>query len=295
MNGGRVDGWTLRYYLLLGYTCCLLFAFLRLWLWWQVISCVCVCVTVCDKRVYRLESERINWPTTTNTRRRRRGGGGGGREREGKREVWCFSPSHTHRHTHCDTHTHTHKHRSVSSPGDGDPFNGLFRSVTFWSLTLTTNKRRNLTMNYLCPHRQFSVKRKRVSTNFEVVCATNHENDNPVEDMTSADAYAIRATVHGTTRYPPAQLVHQKDMILRTKVEAETDQLSHKGEKLQSWRITKEKTRGVWPTNTSLAGDRVLILSRHRDPKTQLHRGPYKVLAYDNTSGTLHIRRNKYM
>jgi len=38
-------------------------------------------------------------------------------------------------------------------------------------------------------------------------------------------------------------------------------------------------------------GDWVLILSRHLDPKLQLHPGPFKVLSYDQSSGTLHIQR----
>ena len=53
-----------------------------------------------------------------------------------------------------------------------------------------------------------------------VQLASRHEHEDPIKDMLSAAAYGIRATVHGTTGYSPAQMVFSKDMILRTHVEA---------------------------------------------------------------------------
>jgi RNase H-like domain found in reverse transcriptase/Integrase zinc binding domain len=47
-----------------------------------------------------------------------------------------------------------------------------------------------------------------------VQLASKHAKDDPVTDLTSAAAYAIRATVHGVTKYTPAQLVYSRDMIL---------------------------------------------------------------------------------
>jgi hypothetical protein len=47
----------------------------------------------------------------------------------------------------------------------------------------------------------------------------HHAHDDPIRDICTAVAYGIRATVHGTTKMTPAQLVFQKDMILRTNVE----------------------------------------------------------------------------
>jgi hypothetical protein len=38
--------------------------------------------------------------------------------------------------------------------------------------------------------------------------------------MLSAVAYGVRASVHGTTQYTPAQLTFRKDMVLRTNIEA---------------------------------------------------------------------------
>jgi hypothetical protein len=42
-------------------------------------------------------------------------------------------------------------------------------------------------------------------------------------------------------------------------------------------------------------GDKVLVLSNFMDPKLQLHRGPYRVLSFNKSNGTLHIKQNNYV
>ena len=42
-------------------------------------------------------------------------------------------------------------------------------------------------------------------------------------------------------------------------------------------------------------GDQVLILSGKLDPKLKLHEGPYTVVSYNASNGTLHIRRRNYI
>jgi len=89
----------------------------------------------------------------------------------------------------------------------------------------------------------------------------------------------------------PSQLVFAKDMILRTTMEANAElarQLN--GEKLLSVRTMRERTKSRVAHNYK-KGDWVLILSRHLDPKLQLHHGPFKVLSYEQSSGTLYIQR----
>ena len=56
-----------------------------------------------------------------------------------------------------------------------------------------------------------------------VQLAKKHPKEDPIQDMLSAAAYALRATVHGTTQFTPAQMVFSKDMILRTNVEANVE------------------------------------------------------------------------
>ena len=120
-----------------------------------------------------------------------------------------------------------------------------------------------------------------------------HEKDDPIKDMTSAAAYAMIATVHGVTKYTPSQLVFAKDMILRTTVEASVELARQRREAAIGVNNARENRSRI--AYKYKKGDRVLILSRHLDPKLQLHRGPYKVLSYDKSSGTLHIARKHYV
>jgi hypothetical protein len=126
-----------------------------------------------------------------------------------------------------------------------------------------------------------------------VQLASKHEHDDPIADMTSAAAFAIRATVHGTTRYSPSQLVYAKDMILRTQMEVNVElvrarraQAIHKNNERENRRRIKHDYK---------AGDRVLVIAGGLDPKMKLHQGPYKVLSFDRASGTLQIKRRNYV
>ena len=120
-----------------------------------------------------------------------------------------------------------------------------------------------------------------------------HERDDPVKDITSAAAYAIRATVHGVTKYTPSQLVFAKDMILRTTVEANVKLARQRREAAISTNNERENKSRV--AHTYKKGDWILILSQHLDPKLQLHPGPFKVLSYNSGSGTLYIQRKHYV
>jgi transposase InsO family protein len=126
-----------------------------------------------------------------------------------------------------------------------------------------------------------------------VQLAKQHDHDRPIEDMTSAAAYAIRATVHGTTKYSPAQLIYKKDLILRTRVEAETELVRQRRQAAIAKNNQRENKRRI-PYKYKV-GDYILVLSRRLDPKMQLHQGPYKVLAFEPSSGTLHIQRRNYV
>ena len=120
-----------------------------------------------------------------------------------------------------------------------------------------------------------------------------HDRDDPVKDITSAAAYAIRATVHGVTKYTPSQLVFARDMILRTTVEANVELARQRREAAISTNNARENKSRV--AHTYKKGDWILILSQHLDPKLQLHPGPFKVLSYNSGSGTLYIQRKHYV
>jgi hypothetical protein len=119
--------------------------------------------------------------------------------------------------------------------------------------------------------------------------ASRHKHDDPINDLTSAAAYAIRAAVHGTTKHTPSQLVYTKDMILRTKMEANVKHFQTLRENAIYKNNQRENKRRIKYKNYK-EGDQVLVLSGGLDPKLKLHQGPYKVLSYDKASGTLHIQ-----
>jgi hypothetical protein len=126
-----------------------------------------------------------------------------------------------------------------------------------------------------------------------VQLTTQYEGDDPIKDMRSAAAYAIRATVHGTTKHSPSQLVDQKDMILRTTIKADLAMIRQQREAaVKANNVRENKRRIAYPYRKR---GQVLILSRHMDPKLNLHKGPYKVISYNKENGTLHIQRNNYI
>ena len=126
-----------------------------------------------------------------------------------------------------------------------------------------------------------------------VQLATKHQREKPVEDLTSAAAYALRATVHGVTKYTPAQLVYNKDMILRTKMEAKVELVRQRREAAIQVNNARENKRRI--AHDYKKGDRILILSQALDPKMKSHNRPYPVINYDKATGTLHIQRKNYV
>ena len=126
-----------------------------------------------------------------------------------------------------------------------------------------------------------------------VQLVTHHKHDDPVADMCAAAAYAIRGTVHGTTQYTPAQLVFGKDLILSTKMQANMELVRQRRQHAIEKNNQRENRRRI--KHTYQAGDRVLLLPNALDPKMQLNSGPFKVLSYDKSSGTVRIQRKNYV
>ncbi len=126
-----------------------------------------------------------------------------------------------------------------------------------------------------------------------VQLTTKHKNENVIKDLTSAAAYGIRATVHGVTRYSPAQLVYSKDMILQTNMIADVELVRQRRQAAIAINNARENKRRI--AHKYQAGDKVLIISGGLDPKLKLHEGPYTVVSYNKSNGTLHIRRKNYI
>ena len=122
--------------------------------------------------------------------------------------------------------------------------------------------------------------------------ASKHPKENVIEELTSAAAYGIRATVHGTTKFTPAQLVFNRDLILRTNMEANVELVRQRRANAIAANNQRENRRRI--AYDYKEGDKILILSSGLDPKLKLHEGPYKVLGVNKSTGTLHIRRKGY-
>jgi len=121
-----------------------------------------------------------------------------------------------------------------------------------------------------------------------------HQDDDPVRDMLSAIAYAIRSTVHGTTQYTPGQLVFSKDMILRTHMEADIRLIQLRRQQMAKTNNTRrENKRRI--KHSYEPGDKVLILPSPLEAKLTLNQGPFAVVNYDKATGTLQIRRKNYI
>ena len=120
-----------------------------------------------------------------------------------------------------------------------------------------------------------------------------HPTEDVVYELTSAAAYGIRATVHGTNRFTPAQVVFSKDMVLRTTMEASIELIRQRRKAAAIQNNLRENRRRI--AYNYKEGDKVLVLSGGLDPKLQLHEGPYRVLAYNKSNGTLHIQRKNYV
>lgn len=120
-----------------------------------------------------------------------------------------------------------------------------------------------------------------------------HPKENVIEELTSAAAYGLRATVHGTTKCTPAQLVFNKDLIMRTNMEANVELVLQGREKAVTQNNARENKRRL--VHEYKVGQKVLILSGGLDPKLKLHQGPYEIKSVNKSNGTLHIRRKGYI
>ena len=126
-----------------------------------------------------------------------------------------------------------------------------------------------------------------------VQLTTKHEQEDVIKELTSAAAYGLRATVHGVTKFTPGQLVFQKDMILRTNMVADVELIRQRRQQAIAVSNARENKRRI--AHKYKPGDKVLIISGGMDPKLKLHAGPYQVINYNKSNGTLHIKRKNYI
>ena len=126
-----------------------------------------------------------------------------------------------------------------------------------------------------------------------VQLVSRHNLEDPIQELTSSAAYAIRATTHGVTKFAPSHLVYGKDMILRTNITASVELVRQRREAAIQVNNARENKQRI--AHQYKAGDKVLVLAQSLDPKLTLHQGPFKVESFDRATGTLHIQRKNYV
>ena len=114
--------------------------------------------------------------------------------------------------------------------------------------------------------------------------------DGKWDGVLSAVGFAMRATVHTTTRATPAQLVFGRDAIHQTRFQADWNFI-----KARKQRVIKQNNRrenAKRRPHTYSVNDQVLVVQdpqrKHGEP---MHKGPYKVThVYDN--GTVRLEQS---
>jgi hypothetical protein len=113
----------------------------------------------------------------------------------------------------------------------------------------------------------------------------------PLAEILSATAWAIRSSVHSVLNYTPGQLVFSRDMLLRFKVDVDLRLARARREK-----ATKENTRRENKSRIEhqyKVGDKILLLPPHNARKLDLN-SPLTVTKVNNTNGTVKVQRNGY-
>ena len=121
-----------------------------------------------------------------------------------------------------------------------------------------------------------------------------NKNDLPPGDawkgMLAAVAFAMRATVHTTTRATPTQLVFNRDAIHNVRFEADWQYIKERKQRLIRQNLAKENSKRV--PRTYAVGEQVLVLQDpNRKHGADRYKGPYTVThVHDN--GTVRLEQH---
>ena len=113
--------------------------------------------------------------------------------------------------------------------------------------------------------------------------------DDPWTGVLSAVAFAMRATVHTTTRATPSQLVFNRDALVNVRFKADWKYIKERKQRLILQNNKRENAKRI-PYEYKV-GDQVVVLqSVQRKHGEDRYRGPYTVnVVYDN--GTVQLRQ----
>ena len=115
------------------------------------------------------------------------------------------------------------------------------------------------------------------------------DDDNPWDGILSATMFALRATVHTTSQYTPAQLVFGRDSVLNVRHEANWKLIKERKQKLINRGNERENKNRV--LHEYKVGDKVLLKNAWKTKFNQdAYIGPYTITAVRN-NGTVRARK----
>ena len=117
------------------------------------------------------------------------------------------------------------------------------------------------------------------------------DDENPWDGVLSATMFALRATVHTTTRFTPTQLVFGRDAILNTRHEANWQIIKDRKQRLINRGNERENKNRK--DHTYQVGDKVLLKNEWKTKFNQdAYKGPYMITAVRN-NGTVRARKGR--
>ena len=117
------------------------------------------------------------------------------------------------------------------------------------------------------------------------------DDENPWDGVLSATMFALRATVHTTTRFTPTQLVFGRDAILNTRHEANWQIIKDRKQRLINRGNERENKNRK--DHTYQVGDKVLLKNEWKTKFNQdAYNGPYMITAVRN-NGTVRARKGR--
>ena len=117
------------------------------------------------------------------------------------------------------------------------------------------------------------------------------DDDNPWDGILAATMFALRATVHTTSQYTPAQLVFGRDSILNVKHKANWKIIKERKQKLINKGNERENKNRI--EHKYKVGDKVLLKNAWKTKFNQdAYIGPYTITTVRN-NGTIRARKGR--
>ena len=117
------------------------------------------------------------------------------------------------------------------------------------------------------------------------------DDKNPWDGILASTMFALRATVHTTTQYTPAQLIFGRDSIINRRHEIDWETIRKRKQNLINKGNERENRNRI--SHTYKIGDKVLLKNAWKTKFNQdAYIGPYVITAVRN-NGTVRARKGR--